>query len=339
MSILERLTAIASAGPLAAPIWIAALFLILSFMRGPLIRALFRAFKVEDKSLAQSMRSKVDAPLQLLFLCLALTPFTFLIAQPLGGFIILCVHILTFALLFHILIQIADLAIFNWYLRRKQANVAAVVRVFVLSILYAIAAMLLLDWAVGVSVLPILATSTVLTAVLGLALQDTLKNVFAGLNMSMESSFEQGDWVMFRLDATEQWFGQIVEIGWRTTKIMTLNNNYAIIPNSKFTNHELINFNKPTAVHARTVSLPINLSADAMKVATALERSAASVSGVLDDPPPEAVLLDIKLDHAVYQLRFWLADCPEREKMTSAVLQACWQELKEMNALPKQAGS
>jgi small-conductance mechanosensitive channel len=336
MNLWERISHVALAGPLAAPIWIAFLMLLLSFLRRPMLRGVFRLFRIEDKTLEQSVKSKVDAPLQLLFIVLAFTPFTFLIAQPLGSIVVLVVHVVGCALLFHVLIQIVDLAIFNWYVQRRQANVAAVVRVFVLSVLYAIAAMLLLDWALGVSVLPILATSTVLTAVLGLALQDTLKNVFAGLNMSLENSFEQGDWVTFRLDSNEQWYGQIVEIGWRTTKIKTLNNNYAIIPNSKFTNHELINFNKPTAVHARTMTIPVSLNADAVNVKTTLTRAVCTVQGVLDDPYPDVMPVEVTDKSVVYQVRFWLADCAARESMTGEAMERCWQELKDLGALPGQ---
>lgn len=336
MNLWERISHILVAGPLAAPIWIACVMLLLSSLRKPMLRGVFRTFRIEDKTLEQSVKAKVDAPLQLLFIVLALTPFTFLIAQPLGSFAVLAVHIVGFALLFHVVIQVVDLAIFNWYLQRRQANVAAVVRMFVLSVLYAIAAMLLLDWAIGVSILPILATSTVLTAVLGLALQDTLKNVFAGLNMSLESSFEQGDWVTFRLDSQEQWYGQIVEIGWRTTKIKTLNNNYAIIPNSKFTNHELINFNKPTTVHARTMTVPVSLNADAANVKAGLTRAVCTVQGVLEDPYPDVMPIAVTDNSVVYQVRFWLADCAARETMTGEALERCWQELKDLRALPNQ---
>lgn len=294
------------------------------------------AFKVQDPVLIEKLKKKVDAPLQLLFVMAALTPFAGLVRPPLGGFLVLVAHVVDMGLLLHVIIQIVDIAIFNWYLQRKQAKVASVVRMFVLSVLYLIGAMLLLDWAVGVSVLPILATSTVLTAVFGLALQDTLKNVFAGLNMSLESSFEQGDWVLFKSDSNDALYGQIVEIGWRTTKVHTLNDNFAIIPNSKFTNHELVNFSKPTNVSARALNIPVSLTADPNQVASALTRSVVDVEGVLKEPPAEAVAVDIKPDHAVFQLRYWSSDGASRDVVTGAVLSACWQELRDMKALPKQ---
>jgi small-conductance mechanosensitive channel len=333
--LFERISLLATAGPLAIPIWLALLFLILSFLRGPLLTGIFRISRISDNDLEVTVRKRLDAPLQLLFFIVALLPFTFVIAQPYGAYVTVVTHIFATFLLFHIVIQSIDLSIFSWYLKRSRTNVSSVMRFFTLSVLYAIAVMLLLDWELHVSVLPLLATSTVLTAVLGLALQDTLKNAFAGLNMSLENSFEQGDWVMFRLDATTQLMGQIVEIGWRTTKIKTLNNNYAIIPNATFTTHELINYNKPSSVHGRTVDIPVLLNGDPEKVKMALIKAALSVDGVLADPQPDALPTEIHSDRIMYQLRFWLADFEARETLTGKVLERCWLELKDQGALAK----
>lgn len=332
--LFARLSDLATRGPLAVPIWAALFLLSLSFLRGPMLRLIFKLAKITDPLLQERVKRQIDTPLQALFILLAVLPFTFLLMKPLGAFVAVGLHAAILFLLFYIVVQTIDLSVFSWYLVRKQTNVSGVVRFFVLFVLYGIAALLTLDWAFGVSVLPLLATSTVVSAVIGLSLQDTLKNAFAGLNMSMEKSFVQGDWVSFRLDSTEQWFGQIVEIGWRTTKIRTLNNNYAIIPNAKFTNHELINFSKPDPVHARTIELPVSHKADPESVRIALIASALSVEGVLADPEPNAHPLEIKTDHVRYQLRFWMTELDMRERLTGEVLERSWKELKELGALP-----
>jgi small-conductance mechanosensitive channel len=332
-TLFERIAALATAGRLAVPIWIAFLCILLSFMRGPVLSGILRLFKVDDQPTIDSVRKRLNGPMQVLFIALGLLPFTLLIKPPYGGYVVFLTRVFVIFLAFHILIQSVDLTIFSWYLKRTRANVSSVMRFFTLTVLYAIAVMLVMEWEIGVSILPLLATSTVLTAVLGLALQDTLKNAFAGLNMSLENSFEQGDWVMFRLDSTEQWFGQIVEIGWRTTKIKTQNNNYAVIPNSTFTAHELINFNKPSAIHARTVDFPIMLTGDGERVREIIQQAARSVPGVLEDPPPEALPTLFKQDRIVYQLRFWLENIEQREVITGKVIERCWQELKDLGAL------
>lgn len=332
--LFARLSALATGGPLAIPIWIALLLFTLSFLRGPFLKILFGICRVQDEQLEKNVKQRIDMPLQFLLMSLAFLPFTFLLVQPLGSFVTVGLRAVALILLFYILIQSADLAIFSWYLARKQANVSGVVRFFALFLLWGVATLLTLEWVFGVSVVPLLATSTVLSAILGLALQDTLRNAFAGLNMSMEKSFVEGDWVMFRLDANDQWFGQIVEIGWRTTKIKTLNNNYAIIPNSNFTNHELVNFSKPNPMHARTLDIPVNSRADGVSVRETLIQSALRTEGVMADPKPDALPTQIKSDCVVYQLRFWIDHPEQREHLTGAVLERSWQELKEMGALP-----
>lgn len=332
-TLFERISALAGSGPLSIPIWCAFLFCLVAFLRGPLLALFFRTFRIGDPALLESTKKRLNSPLQLLFLTLALLPFTSFIVPPFGSSVVFCFKVLAAFLAFHIAIQAVDLSIFSWYLKRTRANVSAVMRFFTLAALYAIAVMLLIEWEAGVSVLPLLATSTVLTAVLGLALQDTLKNAFAGLNMSLENSFEQGDWVLFRYDQTQQWVGQIVEIGWRTTKIRTLNNNYAVIPNSTFTANELINFNRPSSLHARTVEIPVMLNSDPEKVGPSLEESAMSVAGVLSEPRAEAIVTQIGTDRATWQLRFWLNQIEKRDEITGNVLARCWSTLKDLGAL------
>jgi small-conductance mechanosensitive channel len=331
--LFERIGSLATDGPLAIPIWFAFLLILLSFLRGPLLTGILRWARVQDETLVADVRKRIDVPLQLLFIGLALLPFTFMVPAPYGTYVEITGRIFVIFLALHIAIQTIDLAVFSWYLKKSRQNVSAVMRFFALTVLYGIVFMLLLEWGIGVSVLPLLATSTVLTAVLGLALQDTLKNAFAGLNMSLENSFEQGDWVMLRPGSSSEWFGQIVEIGWRTTKIKTLNNNYAVIPNASFTAYELINFNKPTNLHARVIDIPVMFGADPEKVGLALRKAALSVAGILEDPSPQPLATLISNDRVVYQLRFWMADIAQREVLTGRVIQRCWEELKDLGAL------
>jgi small-conductance mechanosensitive channel len=333
--LFSRLHVMATEGPLAGPIWAALICLCLFILRTPLLSLIFHLAKVEDDELRGRVKLKIDLPVQLLLLTLAVMPFSFLIIAPIRAVIVLILHVQALFLLFYIAIQTVDLALFSWYLVRRRTAVSGVVRMFALAVLYAIAALLTLDWGFGVSILPLLATSTVVSAVIGLAMQDTLKNAFAGLNMSIEKSFVEGDWVLFRLDAAEQWFGQIVEIGWRTTKIRTLNNNYAVIPNSNFTNRELINFSKPQIMHARTIDFPINFLADSEAVKGVLIECALAVDGVLKEPLPQAQPLEIKSDHVLYQLRFWMNELEKRDVLTGQVLARSWKGLQELGALPQ----
>ena len=71
----------------------------------------------------------------------------------------------------------------------------------------------------GVEPGSLLTTSALLTAVVGLSLQDTLGNLFAGLSIQAQRPFEIGDWIQF--DSEAKHAGRVIEINWRATTVMT----------------------------------------------------------------------------------------------------------------------
>ena len=79
----------------------------------------------------------------------------------------------------------------------------------------------------GSRITAFLATGTVVAAVLGLALQETLGNLFAGIALHLEDSFAVGDVVR-----SGEVLGVVEAVRWRGTRIRTLNNNIMIVPNS-----------------------------------------------------------------------------------------------------------
>src|SRR5205085_5789289 len=80
----------------------------------------------------------------------------------------------------------------------------------------------------------LLATGTVVAAVLGLALQETLGNLFAGIALHLEDSFEIGDVIK-----SGDFIGVVEGVRWRGTRIRTFNNNFVIIPNSSLAREKL----------------------------------------------------------------------------------------------------
>ena len=79
------------------------------------------------------------------------------------------------------------------------------------------------------------------SVVVGIALKDTLGNLFAGLALQSEKPFHVGDWVV--LGDQE---GQVQEATWRATKIRTKAGNFVIIPNSVIAEEAIINYSQPT---------------------------------------------------------------------------------------------
>jgi len=310
-------------------------WLLLLLLRRPLIWVLCRALGIDDRSVEKALVSRIDGPLQLMLLLLAAMPFVQIIPGVVGDALLRLVRCLVPFLACHVLIQAADLAVFKWYLGHwKDVRLPGVLRFAVLTGAYSVVALLLLDWALGVDVVPLLATSTVVTAVLGFALQDTIKNFFAGLTVSLERTFRQGDWVLFQQNASSTLAGEIIEIGWRSTRVRTRNNDYVTVPNSQFITGELTNYNSPASQHARELELYVKADIDPQRVKSALETAAVGADGVLAEPAPQVLVKDWKADQIVYSLRFWVQRFEEREKTTSCVLERAWQSLGDAGILP-----
>ncbi len=112
-----------------------------------------------------------------------------------------------------------------------------------------------------------------------LALRDTLANFFAGIHILAEAPLNVGDFI--RLSSGEE--GTVTDIGWRTTRVLTSNNNVIVIPNEKITSSILTNYALPDPRVVVEVNLYAAHNADFDKI----RRIAIEEAGKVDDIVPE----------------------------------------------------
>lgn len=93
----------------------------------------------------------------------------------------------------------------------------------------------------GISITPIITALGVGGLAVALALQDTLSNFFAGIQILVSKQVRPGDYV--RIDASNE--GIVRDITWRNTLVETLQNNIIVVPNSKFAQSMIVNMNIP----------------------------------------------------------------------------------------------
>ncbi len=101
-------------------------------------------------------------------------------------------------------------------------------------------AMLSLD-VLGVNVTPLVAGLGLGGLAVALALQPTLSNLFAGTYVITEGVVSVGDYIEMEDGVT----GYVVDVNWRSTRLRTWTNNLVIIPNSRFAETIITNYNKP----------------------------------------------------------------------------------------------
>ncbi|MBI5497849.1 MAG: mechanosensitive ion channel family protein [Deltaproteobacteria bacterium] len=162
--------------------------------------------------------------------------------------------------------------------------VLTVLRVIVLML----GTLIVLD-TVGVSITPLLASLGVGSIAVALALQEPLANFFAGLHLLLDRPVRIGDWVKLE-DGTE---GVVTAIGWRSTHVKTLSDNVMVIPNARFAQGRVVNYDLPTQEMSFTIELGVGYDSDLERVeSVALEETrrvlAASTCSV---PGADPVLL------------------------------------------------
>lgn len=125
----------------------------------------------------------------------------------------------------------------------------------------------------GVSITPVLTALGVGGLAVGLALQDTLANFFAGVHILTSGQVRPGDFV--KLQSGEE--GYVVDVTWRYTTIRQLANNVTIVPNAKLASAITTNYYRPDRELAVLVPLGVSYASDLGHVEAVTIDVAASV--------------------------------------------------------------
>jgi len=174
-----------------------------------------------------------------------------------------------------------------------------------------------------VDVTRVFTASVLTTAVIGLALQETLGNIMEGLALQLEPDLEVGDCVKIDDKTT----GRIREMRWRATTVVTKNGDLIMIPNGVIARSLITNFSRPTPAHRQWVYLRVHFRHPPGKVRDVAVEAVRAQAFVRNDPAPDCVLMDFKDDACTYAIRYWMDDFQRDDSMDSAVRSAVWYAL------------
>jgi small-conductance mechanosensitive channel/CRP-like cAMP-binding protein len=183
--------------------------------------------------------------------------------------------------------------------------------------------------AVGVEPGSLLTTSALLTAVVGLSLQETLGNLFAGLALQNQQTLMVGDWVRFA-DGHDG-VGEVTEINWRATHFLTFGRVQVVVPNGVLARSTVRNYSRPTPiVRIETeVVLPYEISAEHAR--SVLVHALHGVDGILPEPAPFVVVGDFNDSGIAYSVRFFIGDFSRHDSIESAARQRILYALRRAN--------
>jgi small-conductance mechanosensitive channel/CRP-like cAMP-binding protein len=207
---------------------------------------------------------------------------------------------------------------FDLILLRLRVRVPSILRGILLLVAFAIALLTILHEN-GANLLGLVTTSAVLTAVIGLALQEPLGNMFAGLSLQMDGTLGIGDWIRF--DDRE---GRIIRVSFRATTLVTTDGDSVTIPNRQFMQRQVSNYSRPTPRHRVWTDVTVHYRHAPNEVRAVLADAVRGCAGVRTEPPVEVVVRTFG-DHGVtYTLLYWI-DAYERQiQIDSEVRARVW---------------
>ncbi len=221
---------------------------------------------------------------------------------------------------------VASFLLVNWLVRRRlHWEIPRIVEDVLQGLVYGVAGIFTLR-AAGMEPTSLLTTSALLTAVIGLSLQDTLGNLFAGLAIQAQRPFEVGDWVQF--DDRREHIGRIVEINWRAAKVLTIENVEVTVPNSMLAKAALRNYSKPEPRVRVSVAVPAPFDWPPRKVQELLLGILKDVPGIAHDANPMAVITNFSERGVEYELRYFIQDFSQREIIAGMVRERIWYVLR-----------
>jgi small-conductance mechanosensitive channel/CRP-like cAMP-binding protein len=172
------------------------------------------------------------------------------------------------------------------------------------ALIYTAASFAIVAYVFGLPLKGLLATSGVVAIVIGLALQNSLGDVFSGIVLNIERPYRVGDWII--LDDTVQ--GKVIETNWRATHILTARQDVAIVPNSIIAKSKLVNCSSPTRIHGASIRVKLEPVLTPAVGRNLLKEALLGSTHILRTPTPSVTIKDISAEMIDFELSYSVAD-------------------------------
>lgn len=201
--------------------------------------------------------------------------------------------------------------------------------------IYLVTGFIILNSVFDVPVKGLLATSGVVAIVLGLALQNTLSDVFSGIAVDIESPFSLGD----DIDLDGKTSGQVIEVNWRSIHIQTDAGDIAIVPNSLIAKSQIINRSRPTPRRSGSVSVACANAIAPDHVLELLRQAVLLCPLILKEPKASAGIFHIGGKRTTYTVSFYVASSTQLGTARSQLFENIHRQLQFSNLLAPLARS
>jgi small-conductance mechanosensitive channel len=168
----------------------------------------------------------------------------------------------------------------------------------------------------GINVTALAAALGIGGLALSLAAKDTLSDAIAGFIILADRPYRIGDRI--EIQGVGTW-GDVVEIGLRTTRIRTRDNRMVIVPNSMIGKNQIINYTYPDPRYRIETHVGIAYGTDIETARQVITEAVRSVEGVLPDKPVDALYIEMGDSAMIFRVRWWIESYVDTRRVVDRV--------------------
>lgn len=220
---------------------------------------------------------------------------------------------------------------FKWYIQRytagrEQSQIDSLLLIIqrITSVLLILVALTILFDRYGINLIALTTVLGVGGLAISLAAQDTIRDLISGFIIMVDQPFRIGDRI--EIEALDTW-GDVVEIGTRTTRIRTLDNRTVIVPNSTIGNSQIVNYSYPDPTYRVEIELGVGYGSDINAVRQAIVAAVPNVKGVVQDRQVDALFMRFGESSLVFRVRWWISSYIDTFRMFDQANQAMYEAL------------
>jgi small-conductance mechanosensitive channel/CRP-like cAMP-binding protein len=235
--------------------------------------------------------------------------------------IISALRLVLFATLAYLIVRALNVSIFTLVRLRRGFDAPTLVRN-----MFSIIAFTALFFVIFTQIFPdvnlgaLFTTSAIFGVILGLALQDTLGNFFAGISLQADRPFQVGDVITV---GVQRHTGVVEEITWRAIKVRTFQNHITLISNSNAAK-EPIEVCPRENLNARLVFFNTLYSDSPAKTIHVVREAVREADNVSQKITPIVRIRNLGDSSVDYEVKYWLDDYAKYNDTDALIRQRIW---------------
>ncbi|MDA0655919.1 MAG: mechanosensitive ion channel family protein [Proteobacteria bacterium] len=151
----------------------------------------------------------------------------------------------------------------------------------------------------------------------GFALRNMIADVFTGIALGIERPMREGDWIEL---VDDHLIGQVTEINWRATRLVTKENIAIIVPNSFLATHPFLNYHKPEKHFRDKFEIMLGYDVTAHQAERIMMAAIREIPEIMAVPRNSAVRIKTFTERGIsWEVRYWTPDFSSRSRLRYTV--------------------